>query len=232
MAIELSDLAGNIDVAIITMKDEERDAAEQTLGPLLYVQGTDGFPGIKLGMACTETNGAGTIFTLSQTDGQGPGPAQFHVRLLFERFHPRWIILCGICGVFPKEPKVTLGDVVIATRVYGPYLTTDAPDREYKTSDSGGPLSTQAITLANQCRELLRLPQNHLHIPDDIRRPRVNLISPNYSDTTLNGWNESILANLRTNFSKKTARTDQRYSAIRVFPILFSVRIREQQRSS
>lgn len=137
----------NVDVGILTIREDEFRAA---LGAFRVKAGV--YRGATreytLRYADAGEGQRYTVAILHQLE-QGNGEAQEAARDLLDDLHPRLILVVGIGGGFPPG-DVTLGDVVISTRIHD--FTVGA--RKYKQqttyATSGGPITKEiADVIAN-----------------------------------------------------------------------------------
>ncbi len=125
-------LRGKVDVAIITMREDEEDAVldrfksnaicDEVPCGISYVKVLDGY------------------FTVAVTRclRQGTNEAQKVTETVIQKLAPKWIAVVGIAGAVPDN-EFTLGDVIIGDRVYDLTLTASKQGKtEY--SLAGGPV--------------------------------------------------------------------------------------------
>ncbi len=105
-------LRGSIDAAIITVRQDEREAVVHRLGGTRTAKGRRYYTVGSVPMA----NGRNATVSVLRLPEQGNGPAQDAARDLIEDLDPHLIVLVGIGGGVPSL-EVTLGDVVVAVRL-------------------------------------------------------------------------------------------------------------------
>jgi nucleoside phosphorylase len=129
-----------VDIGIITMKDEEFAAVlkrfpaeEMTIGRSIYPLST-----------FSDSNNQHHHAAIVRTAEQGDISAHFAVRALIDDLKPDLIILIGIAGARPAQ-EYTLGDVIVATRMYDFNVQAAAPDGtvEYTTRSAPAHLLAQ-----------------------------------------------------------------------------------------
>lgn len=218
----------NVDVLVLTMKPEERENVKSALGPRIQVQVPSDCPAVLLSHLSGGSSDESLIVLHCQIPDQGPGPAQEHVCLLVGLFKPRWLFVVGVCGITTREPTVTLGDVLVATRVYGPLNRAQSPDQEARASDPiGSALRPEIVSLGTQIQErwnsdpILALRPFSQWLPS---RPKVNLKKIRFSMDNLKSWNSEIQINLERNFS---GGSDSRLPHFGCFPFFSDALLRK-----
>lgn len=199
------EISGNVDVLVLTMKPEEREYVKNALGQRIPIGVPTDCPAVLLSSLACGSTGDPLVVLHCQIPDQGPGPAQEHANYLAGLFKPRWLFFVGICGITTREPSVTLGDVLVATRVYGPLNRAQSPDQEARASDPiGSVLRPEIESLGSQVRERWNADPAAALRPFSQwlpQRPEINLKKTEFSMEHLKAWNAEIRTNLERNFS-------------------------------
>ncbi|WP_437276475.1 hypothetical protein WME90_35250 [Sorangium sp. So ce375] len=128
-----------VDVGILTIKDEEFEAVLQAFpdGSDVYVS-----PATHrhYNMRITEAAGGATYrVAIMRQSEQGNGEAQSAARDLIEDLSPRLILVVGIAGALPSK-DVTLGDVVLSLRVHDYTVEARHESHDPTYAMAGGPV--------------------------------------------------------------------------------------------
>lgn len=138
-----------VDIGILTIRDDENravlDAFPDRVGSGVY-KGKDRDYAIRYADA---GNGARYTVAIVRQPEQGNGEAQEAARDMLEDVGPALVLVVGIAGGLPSD-DLTLGDVVLSTRVHD--FTVEARKARGKTSYamSGGPMARKVTgSIAN-----------------------------------------------------------------------------------
>lgn len=104
-------LKGQVDAVILTIRNDEDQAVAALLGKLEPTSGGRSYRVAKIPGATRDL----TVALLRLIE-PGNGPAQDAARDAIHELEPRMLVLVGIAGAVPA-PELTLGDVMVATRV-------------------------------------------------------------------------------------------------------------------
>jgi nucleoside phosphorylase len=102
-----------IDVAIITMRDDEFTAVLDRMATNSTIEGQRRY---EVG-TLTSARGRAITYSVARCVEQGPAEAQRLATYILEDLMPGLVVLCGIAGAMPTK-DITLGDVVCATYVH------------------------------------------------------------------------------------------------------------------
>ncbi len=167
-----------VDFAIITMKEEEFTAVENRFEPVNQVSSARGD---YLHSLVTTPDGRTHDVLIARCLEQGQSDAQQAANDLIHDANPRWILLVGIAGAYPAK-EFTLGDVLLASRIYDFAVTAALEGRVVEQNPKGGGVHRKVSRLlkmipsaANQ-RKLgnwngapaIPMPKPALKIPDDL----------------------------------------------------------------
>ncbi|WP_372720031.1 AAA family ATPase [Novipirellula sp.] len=134
--INVEDIKGKVDFAVITIRPDEFTAVLNRIPKLKIV--THGRWLYQYGTVKTIDNAPVNI-AVARTPGQGHGPAQQVANNILFELEPKWVVLAGIAGAFPND-DFSLGDVVLASRIvdFAVRAAIDGGTTEYATG--GGPV--------------------------------------------------------------------------------------------
>jgi nucleoside phosphorylase len=133
-AHQAASLAGSIDFAIITMREDEFRAVLRYFPPRLECRGRRTYDIAEFEAA----NGLTYRAALVRTAEQGHLAAQAAASDLIVDLAPAWVVLVGIGGAVP-ETEFSLGDVVLATRLHDFSLTAAIAGGRIEFDVRGGP---------------------------------------------------------------------------------------------
>jgi len=141
--ISLAEARDCVDVGIVTMKTEEFRAVLQRFPIELEADGK-----IRYNISTfIDASGKGHAAAVVRTSEQGDLSAQATAASLIEDLRPNLIVLVGIAGASP-EREFTLGDVIIANRMYNFTVTAANPDGTIGYSTRSSPAHLVAQTVA------------------------------------------------------------------------------------
>ena len=129
------DIKGQVDFAIITIREDEFKATLQRFPPDDLVDGQRRY---SLSFLTLKT-GEKRLVVIIRTSEQGEGEAQNAARDLIEDLDPDWLVLVGIAGGVPAR-EFTLGDVVLATRLHDFTIEARVQDQPSEYGVTGGPM--------------------------------------------------------------------------------------------
>jgi len=128
-------IKGTIDFAIITIRDDEYRAVLQRLPTAEFFDAERRYSLSQVTLPSGETRSVVVV----RTSEQGEGEAQNAARDLIEDLDPDWLVLTGIAGAVPSM-DFTLGDVVLANRLYDFTIEARREDLPPEYSIAGGPM--------------------------------------------------------------------------------------------
>ncbi len=128
--MELHEVKGKVDFAIITMREDELRAVLDRF-PGEAVESQNRFYRIS---RVPVRDGSTAVVAVARAFEQGTGESQTVARHIIDDLEPHWILLVGIAGGVP-DFEHTLGDVVLSTRVND--LTVEAAG-VFRATRSGG----------------------------------------------------------------------------------------------
>ena len=132
--------AHQVDVGIITILDGEFEAIHRRLPPQPeIVSGRREYNLCRL----PTRNDDHCVIALTRCLEQGNGEAQNVARDLLEDLDPQWLLVVGIAGSIPAS-ELTLGDVVVSTRIHDFTVETVTADHDREYAVAGGPIHPAA----------------------------------------------------------------------------------------
>ncbi|ABW32011.1 5'-methylthioadenosine/S-adenosylhomocysteine nucleosidase family protein [Acaryochloris marina] len=134
--MKIESIKNNVDFAIITIKQEEFDAV---LCRFESWTGVAGGRHIYIFSQVSTPGGCEYSIVLTRCLEQGQGAAQQITNDLIEDIKPKLLVLVGIAGGVPAI-EYTLGDIILASRLYDFSVSAINPDRSIENNTSGGPI--------------------------------------------------------------------------------------------
>jgi nucleoside phosphorylase len=198
-ALQADQLRGQVDVGIITVRQDEADAVTRRLEPQDTVRGRRWYD-----MAwCADRRGARYRTVHVRCPSEGHRDAQTVAEELINDLEPAWILLVGICGSVPSD-EFTLGDVIIASGVGDFALQAWKEENRKEFHLQGG-------RVHRQVEEILGLPTLWRHLADwnshkTIGRDPPNIaIPPDHSSPLLYGsedWRDRVIEALERHWAR------------------------------
>ena len=139
--VQVSDVKGCIQAAIITIRQDEYDAVESRLDDSIPVVGGNN----SYETAILNTDYGDPIrVALTRCVGQGNLSAQAVANNIIHDLDPSWLLLVGIAGGVPDN-EFSLGDVIITSRLHDFSFgaATQGGSRTYQTV--GGPMHPEVV---------------------------------------------------------------------------------------
>lgn len=142
--VQVDDVRGRVDFAILTMREDEYEAVLERLPGRQPVSGRQLYEYAQV----TTSTGAQRGVVVARTTEQGQTAAQSVTRDMIEDLDPSWIILTGIAGAVP-DSEFTLGDVCLASRLHDFSVSAAVEGRESTYQQRGGPVHVDVERLLN-----------------------------------------------------------------------------------
>lgn len=213
--IAATSLKGQIDVGIITIREDEFEAMLGRLSSLRNVTGTGS--NYQYSKVQTKANEELRV-VVARSPEQGQGAAQALASSMITDLAPRWIFVVGIAGGFP-DSEFTLGDVLLSQRLHDFAVSAATEGKLPEFQDMGGPMTVQVEKLVKDMKamrsrlgtwsdeKILGRNKPHLEAPTDV------------TDLSLYGddeWKSRVLKSLKAHFppGKKARDADFRAAAI------------------
>jgi nucleoside phosphorylase/tetratricopeptide (TPR) repeat protein len=144
--VDIEEARGRVDFGILTIREDEFRAVLRRFPVKLGDGLVSGLRMYNLRTLDLNDGSAYTVAVLRCTE-QGNGEALAATRDLIEDLAPRWILVVGIAGAAPAH-ELTLGDVVISTRIIDFSVEALLKDGSFEHAVTGGPVHHQASVLA------------------------------------------------------------------------------------
>ncbi|UPU37468.1 hypothetical protein M1B72_07115 [Geomonas paludis] len=128
-------LANSVDIAVITIREDEFEAILRKFIPCKYITGKRRTYDI---CEFKDINNKSYEVAVLRAHEQGHGSAQSATSDVISDLDPKWIMVVGIAGGVP-EHEFCLGDVVVATRVIDFSVTAAQSNGSTETASRGGP---------------------------------------------------------------------------------------------
>lgn len=134
--VPINALHNRVDLAIITILQEEYEAVLERFSPRKTVDGGKQF--YEYCRFRTETNTKCGVAVLRSLE-QGATAAQSVARDVIDDLNPGWLLLTGIAGAVP-DAKFSLGDVLLASRLHDFSVKAVIEGRSPEYEVTGGPM--------------------------------------------------------------------------------------------
>jgi nucleoside phosphorylase len=145
--MDIRDVKDRVDFGILTIREDEFRAVLRRF-PLKHGDGVArGLRMYNLRSLDLDSRSGYTVAILRCIE-QGNGEALAAARDLIEDVAPRWILVVGIAGAAPSH-DITLGDVVISTRIIDFSVEALLKDGSFEHAVAGGPVHHDAAILAS-----------------------------------------------------------------------------------
>jgi nucleoside phosphorylase len=198
-ALAASSLRGQIDIGIITIREDEFGSMLDRLPARRHVKGT----GSDYQYAKVRTKAEEELrVVVARSPEQGQGAAQALASSMITDLAPRWIFLVGIAGGFPA-PEYTLGDVLLSQRMHDFAVSAAIEDKPPEFQDMGGPMVLEVEKLVTglkghraklgswSSKEFLGKSKPKLTPPSDTTNPSL------YGN---DDWKSKVLSSLKAQF--------------------------------
>ena len=196
--MELHEARGNVDFAIITVREDELQAVLDRVDrfPNDTVESQNRFYRIS---QVPVRDGPTALVAVARAFEQGTGEAQTVAHHIIDDLEPHWILLVGIAGGIP-DFEYTLGDVILATRINDLTVQALQEGRPPQVAIAGGP-SRHEVTKLITALPMLRSKFQGWSTRESMgrERPPVDLDRPGsfYGDKA---WREQVRASLTHHF--------------------------------
>jgi nucleoside phosphorylase len=194
--ISLAQAQAYVDVGIITMKSEEFIAVLKRFPPEFEAHGKLQYNISRFVSAA----GHPRCVAIVRTNEQGDISAQSTANSLIEDLRPTLIVLVGIAGAKP-ELEFTLGDVIVANRMYDFNVTAANSDGSVQYAIRGSPAHRIAqVVAANLTANADKYGEWFSEAAIGMPRPPVSLTSRNFGGPE--NWRRKVREALSHYFSK------------------------------
>lgn len=194
--MQANEIKGQVDFGIITIREDEFAAVLDRFPPEQHARGRRRYS------ICHVQAGFGEAYLVAvvRCPSQGNGEAQNVARDMIDDLDPQWLVLVGIAGSVPDD-EFTLGDVVVATRVYDFCVQATLQDRPSEFSIAGGGMHPNVQALVAHL-PAMRAQLEGWNEESSISkpRPRANLRASNFYGSP--AWQAKTKAALKTHFGR------------------------------
>lgn len=174
MQLPLETLKGNIDFAILTIREDECGAVLDRFKPSDHVEGQRRY---EVGEITTDS-GQKLRFVVARCVKQGEGEAQRLTEYLIQDLDPSLFVLVGIGGSVPSK-DFTLGDVVCATQVQDFCVRAVKEGGASTFNVGGGEMHGTILSLLGSLPQILRnLPEWNTSAMIGCEPPAVEALTP------------------------------------------------------
>ncbi len=187
-----------VDFGIISIRGDEYSAILDRLPEALPVQGSQD-TSYRVSRV-NDVNGHQLIVAVTRCMEQGSVEAQHVATRLALDLSPKWVFVVGIAGGIP-DSDFSLGDVVVASRVYDLTLEAADPGGKREFSIKGGNLHSLARQVVQDIPGMSSLELRNWHCLVQMTRPSVDLAN---LDPYLEGdedWKNHVKQSLTRHFA-------------------------------
>ncbi|MEI8396303.1 MAG: hypothetical protein WCF85_16335 [Rhodospirillaceae bacterium] len=133
--IDINKIKGQVDIGIITMREDEFSAVLQRFPRNWATSGGEA----RYNIAEIPSHAGPLYVAVMRTPEQGHGAAQLAASNFINDLDPSCLVLVGIGGAYP-EFEFSLGDVVVATRIHDFSVTAALTGGRTEIAAAGGPM--------------------------------------------------------------------------------------------
>ena len=142
-SLDAGSLRNQIDIGIITIREDEFEAMLDRFPARRHVTGT----GSEYQYAKMQTKASEELrIAVARSPEQGQGAAQALASSMIVDLAPRWIFVVGIAGGFPAS-EYTLGDVLLSQRMHDFSVSAAVEGKPPEFQDMGGPMALEVEKL-------------------------------------------------------------------------------------
>lgn len=142
-SLDASSLRNQIDIGIITIREDEFEAMLDRFPARRLVTGT----GSEYQYAKVLTKADEELrIAIARSPEQGQGSAQALASSMISDLAPRWVFVVGIAGGFPAS-EYTLGDVLLSQRMHDFAVSAAVEGKPPEFQDMGGPMMLEVEKL-------------------------------------------------------------------------------------
>jgi nucleoside phosphorylase len=150
VAGDLGAFRRKVDFGIVTIREDEAEAVLERFPKMTVVEGRRRYRIRRLPLP----DGSSYIIAALRCFEQGNTDALSAARDLLEDLDPAWILVVGIAGAVPSR-DLTLGDVIVSTRIVDFSVEAVIKDQSREYALGGGPLHPDAAALAGDVRAMV-----------------------------------------------------------------------------
>ncbi|MDC0747908.1 phosphorylase family protein [Polyangium mundeleinium] len=145
--LSVEDVKGKVDFGILTIREDEFDAVLERFPPFTHVKGRRVYNLHRLELPA----GGSYLVAVVRCIEQGNTEALDAARDLLEELEPQWLLVVGIAGAVPSD-ELTLGDVVVSTRIVDFSIEAVLQDKPSEYAMMGGPVHKDAAAILANLR--------------------------------------------------------------------------------
>ena len=189
-------IANNIDVGIITIREDEFSAVlrklpngDQLTGARRYTVGS-----------VEANNGTQVTVAVMRCQEEGTGEAQSATRDMLEDIAPACVMVVGIAGGYPAD-EFSLGDVVVSTRIHDFTVAAAREGRRLQYQVTGGRINKEIGSLVAHFRAMEDELGDWYELRTIVTRPTVSVPVPFSRLYGSKNWKEKVRTSLTSHFS-------------------------------
>lgn len=146
--LDAASLQGQVDIGIITIREDEYEAVLNRLSSWRHVDGKAS----NYSFAKVPTkSGEELRIAVARSPEQGMGAAQALASNMITELGPKWIFVVGIAGGIPAS-EYTLGDVLLSQRMHDFAVSAAAEGKSPEFQDMGGPMAIEVEKLVTSLK--------------------------------------------------------------------------------
>jgi nucleoside phosphorylase len=198
-SMRIDEIRGNVDVGIITIREDEFRAVLQRLTSRSSVAGgRQLYDYARVTTHSSEALGVAVVRCLEQ----GQGDAQSVTQELIDDLNPPWLFLVGIGGGIPRA-EFSLGDVILASRLIDFSVSAALQDQPPEFNVGGGPMHPDVENLLKHLPALAtEIKGWNYQNSVRMRKPPIAIPEDRASDCYYgdDAWKQSVQSSLKRNF--------------------------------
>ena len=198
-SIVASSLRGQVDIGIITIREDEFEAMLDRFPTRRHVKGT----GSDYQYSKVHTKAEEELrVVVARSPEQGQGAAQALASIMITDLAPRWIFVVGIAGGFPAS-EYTLGDVLLSQRMHDFAVSAATEGKPPEFQDMGGPMMLEVERLVTGLKGM-RTRLGQWSDKEVLGKSKPRITPPtDIADVSLYGnddWKSKVLGSLKAQF--------------------------------
>jgi nucleoside phosphorylase len=211
--INAKSLFRQVDVGIITIREDEFEAMLAQLPPWRNVTGTgSNYQYSKVPIAANEE----LRVVVARSPEQGQGAAQALASSMINDLRTKWIFVVGIAGSFPAA-EYTLGDVLLSQRLHDFAVSAAIEGKPPEFQDMGGPMVLEVEKVVKDLKAR-RAKLGAWNSNERIGMAKPRLTPPDETSDKLYGsgsWKKKVAQSLARHFPRGTpARSPDFFAAV------------------
>jgi nucleoside phosphorylase len=212
--IPAASLRGQIDVGIITIREDEFTAMLDRFPSRRHVIGTGS--NYQYSKVITKTDEELRV-VVARSPEQGQGPAQALASSMITDLAPRWIFVVGIAGGFPSS-EYTLGDVLLSQRMHDFAVSAATEGKPPEFQDMGGPMVLEVEKLVTGLKGM-RTRLGSWSSKEFLGKTKPVVVPPKSTRSKQlygsNEWKSKVLGSLKSQFPEnREVRSPDYFAAV------------------